>query len=58
MNGASGSALPAAWWLFWWLVGLLATGMLVAWFVGGSRRAYREPDAAVGATDGELPLGD
>lgn len=45
MSEASSAALPAAWWLFWWAVGVLATGMLVAWFLRGSRRAYRPPDA-------------
>lgn len=33
------SMLPTSWWLFWWSVGLVATAVLVVWFVRASRRA-------------------
>ncbi len=51
MDGATSTELPSAWWLFWWLVGVVSTGMLVAWFLRGSRRAHRDADPGPGADD-------
>ncbi len=46
------SMLPTSWWLFWWAVGLVATAVLVVWFVRAARRANagggHEPEARNG----------
>lgn len=48
------SMLPTSWWLFWWSVGLVATAVLVVWFVRASRRADAgaRPEPEAGVEDG------
>jgi len=40
--------LPTAWWLFWWILGILVTLGLAAWFVRAARREDSGPAARSG----------